>query len=199
MPITRLLLVLCAYLGLIASAVADELALSAGYSSASLDYRSGGTLGRSLDRGFSIYHNSEEGIDYASFNVRADRDAIQNGNYLLSVGFDSFAYRQNFETNDAKDNLALGLAYYLGLGYRWHGFNYPQQFYSSLSYSSPGLATRSIARLYLYNAMWTLEFSPEWTLRAGFQRLDVFYDEIDTKPLGERLDNSSFLGLSYRF
>ena len=178
--------------------MSDELALSASEASASLDYRSGGTLGRSLERGFSLYHNTD-GVDYASFNVRADRDAIQNGNYLLSVGFDSFVYRQDFATNDAKDNLALGLAYHLGLGYRFHGLNYPQQFYSSISYSSPGLATRSLSRLYLYNAVWTLEFNPEWTLHAGFLRLDVYYDDIDTQPPGERLDNSAFLGLSYRF
>ena len=192
------LLVACLCLGLSSWALSDELALSAGASSVSLDYRSGGTFSRSLERGFSLYHNTG-GIDYASFNTRADRDALQNDGYSLSVGIDGFVFRQDLETNDAKDNLAFGLAYYFGLGYRFHGLNHPQQLYAFMSYSPPGLASRSLSRLYFYNVGWYLDLNPEWSVRAGLQRVDVYYDEIDTVPESDRVANGGFLGMSYRF
>ena len=192
------LLFVCLGLGLSSWALGDELALSAGASSVSLDYRSGGTFSRSLERGFSLYHNTG-GIDYASFNTRADRDALQNDGYSLSVGIDGFIFRQDLETNDAKDNLAFGIAYYFGVGYRFYGFNHPQQLYAFMSYSPPGLANRSLSRLYFYNVGWYLDLNPEWSVRAGLQRVDVYYDEIDTVPESDRVANGGFLGMSYRF
>ncbi len=192
------LLFVCLCLGLSSWALSDELALSAGASSVSLDYRSGGTFSRSLERGFSLYHNTG-GIDYASFNTRADRDALQNDGYSLSVGIDGFVFRQDLETNDAKDNLALGIAYYFGVGYRFYGLNHPQQLYAFMRYSPPGLANRSLSRLYFYNVGWYLDLNPEWSVRAGLQRVDVYYDEIDTVPESDRVANGGFLGMSYRF
>ena len=192
------LLFVCLGLGLSSWALGDELALSAGASSVSLDYRSGGTFSRSLERGFSLYPNTG-GIDYASFNTRADRDALQNDGYSLSVGIDGFIFRQDLETNDAKDNLAFGIAYYFGVGYRFYGLNHPQQLYAFMRYSPPGLANRSLSRLYFYNVGWYLDLNPEWSVRAGLQRVDVYYDEIDTVPESDRVANGGFLGMSYRF
>ena len=177
---------------------ADQVNLQMGDSAYALHYSSGGVYGRSLDRGFSLYSHDDEHY-YASFNFRADIEAQQSSKNLLSLGVNIFAFQHDLQTNDPKDNLALGLAYYLALGYTFNAFSHPNSVFASMTYSPPGLANRSLARLYYYDLSWLAELNPEWSLSLGARRIDVYYSDVDGVDPSERFDNSMFVGVRYKF
>ena len=177
---------------------AQALELELGGEAAAAQYRSGGTYGRSLERGLSLYANDSD-HSYLAFNFRSDPEALQNDRLLMAFGFDIFAYHKDLATDTPEDNLALGLAYYTSLGYRLSAWRYPQRASLSFSYSPPGLANRTLARLYYYSAAWQLELNPEHSLSLGARRIDLYYSDLDSVEESARIDDSLWLGWQYKF
>ena len=160
-------------------------------------YASGGVFGPSLERGATLFVN-ESGYWYGSLNFRSDSEAVQFSPLIFSVGADIFFFHKLLDSGNRSDDLSLGLAFALQLGYREVWLHRPLEALYQLTWIGNGLHSGPYDQLMRQEMRLEMEMNPAVSLYLGARRSDIVYHERAITLPG-RFDNTAMVGIVYRF